>query len=111
MDISTGTNPGAAARTPGSISFTPWLARALAALCLLLPTIAGAQETGPTATTETECADGLDNDRDTVYGFAKHWETGEPLPEEMFEKLKEQKNYGAGMMMCRQNLFGQLSRQ
>ncbi|CAB9500364.1 Organellar oligopeptidase A, chloroplastic/mitochondrial [Seminavis robusta] len=47
-------------------------------------------------------------DRPTVYGFAKHWETGEPLPEEMFEKLKEQKIYGAGMMACRQLLFGQL---
>lgn len=46
-------------------------------------------------------------DRPTVYGFAKHWETGEPLPEEMFEKLKEQKIYGAGMMACRQLLFGQ----
>lgn len=47
-------------------------------------------------------------DRPTVYGFAKHWETGEPLPDEMFEKLKEQKIYGAGMMACRQLLFGQL---
>jgi len=47
-------------------------------------------------------------DRPTVYGFAKHWQTGEPLPEEMFEKLKEQKIYGAGMMACRQLLFGQL---
>jgi oligopeptidase A len=47
-------------------------------------------------------------DRPTVYGFAKHWQTGEPMPEEMFEKLKEQKTYGAGMMSCRQLLFGQL---
>jgi oligopeptidase A len=47
-------------------------------------------------------------DRSTVYGFAKHWETGEPMPEQMFEKLKEQKTYGAGMMACRQLLFGQL---
>lgn len=47
-------------------------------------------------------------DRPTVYGFAKHWETGEPLPDEMFEKLKEQKIYGAGMMACRQLLFGQV---
>ncbi len=47
-------------------------------------------------------------DKKTVYGFAKHYETGEPLPEEMFEKLKEQKTYGAGMMACRQTLFGLL---
>jgi len=44
-------------------------------------------------------------DKPTVYGFAKHYETGEPLPEEMFEKLKEQKTFGAGMMSCRQLLF------
>jgi oligopeptidase A len=47
-------------------------------------------------------------DRPTIYGFAKHYETGEPLPEEMFEKLKEQKTFNAGMMACRQLLFGQL---
>jgi oligopeptidase A len=47
-------------------------------------------------------------DRPTVYGFAKHWETGEPMPEEMFEKLCQQKTYNAGMMACRQLLFGQL---
>jgi oligopeptidase A len=47
-------------------------------------------------------------DRPTIYGFAKHFETGEPMPEEMFEKLKLQKTYGAGMMACRQLLFGQI---
>merc|ERR1712176_725465 len=47
-------------------------------------------------------------DEPTIYGFAKHYETGEPLPEEMFEKLKEQKTFNAGMMTCRQLLFGQL---
>lgn len=47
-------------------------------------------------------------DRPTVYGFAKHWETGEPMPDEMFQKLKAQKTYNAGMMACRQLLFGQL---
>merc|ERR1712127_229357 len=47
-------------------------------------------------------------DKKTVYGFAKHYETGESLPEDMFEKLKEQKAYGAGMMACRQLLFGLL---
>jgi oligopeptidase A len=47
-------------------------------------------------------------DRPTVYGFAKHWETGEPMPEEMFEKLKAQKTYNSGMMTCRQLYFGQM---
>jgi oligopeptidase A len=47
-------------------------------------------------------------DKKTVYGFAKHYETGEPLPEEMFAKLNEQKTFGAGMMACRQLLFGML---
>jgi oligopeptidase A len=47
-------------------------------------------------------------DKKTVYGFAKHYETGEPLPEEMFAKLHEQKTFGAGMMACRQLLFGML---
>jgi oligopeptidase A len=47
-------------------------------------------------------------DRPTVYGFAKHWETGEPLPEEKFQKLCEQKIFNAGMMACRQLYFGQL---
>lgn len=47
-------------------------------------------------------------DEPTLYGFAKHYETGEPLPKEMFEKLKLQKTYGAGMMACRQLYFGQM---
>lgn len=47
-------------------------------------------------------------DKKTLYGFAKHYQTGEPLPEEMFEKVKLQKTYGAGMMACRQLLFGLL---
>jgi oligopeptidase A len=47
-------------------------------------------------------------DRPTIYGFAKHWETGEPMPEDMFQKLCQQKTYNAGMMACRQLLFGQL---
>mmetsp|Transcript_12074 Transcript_12074/g.26415 ORF Transcript_12074/g.26415 Transcript_12074/m.26415 type:complete len:181 (+) Transcript_12074:2066-2608(+) len=47
-------------------------------------------------------------DRPTVYGFAKHYETGEPLPEELFEKLRAQRTFNAGMMSCRQLYFGQL---
>ena len=47
-------------------------------------------------------------DKPTVDAFAKHYKTGEALPEEMFEKLKQQKTFGQGMMACRQLLFGQL---
>lgn len=47
-------------------------------------------------------------DKPTVYGFAKHYETGEPMPEEMFQKLCDQKTFNAGMMACRQLYFGQL---
>ena len=32
-------------------------------------------------------------DKPTLYGFAKHYQTGEPLPLELFEKLKDAKNY------------------
>lgn len=47
-------------------------------------------------------------DRPTVYGFAKHWKTGEPMPDDMFEKLCAQKTFNAGMFACRQLQFGQL---
>jgi len=47
-------------------------------------------------------------DKKTVYGFAKHYQTGEPLPEDMFQKLKDQETYGAGMMSCRQLCFGMM---
>ena len=47
-------------------------------------------------------------DKTTVDGFAKHYETGELLPVDKFEKLKEQKTFNAGMMACRQLYFGQM---
>ena len=47
-------------------------------------------------------------DDSTIFGFAKHWETGEPMPQEMFDKLKAQKTFGAGLMTCRQLYLGQL---
>ena len=47
-------------------------------------------------------------DKKTLYGFAKHYETGAPLPEELFQKVKAAKNFHAGMQMMRQLFFGML---
>eukprot|EP00879_Flechtneria_rotunda_P019378 GHRR01020353.1.p1 GENE.GHRR01020353.1~~GHRR01020353.1.p1 ORF type:complete len:382 (+),score=127.12 GHRR01020353.1:106-1146(+) len=41
-------------------------------------------------------------DRPTLYSFAKHYQTGEPLPEEMFKRLKAAKTFRSGTMMLRQ---------
>jgi len=43
--------------------------------------------------------------RATLYSFANHYETGEPLPEAMFERLKAAKNYRSGTMTLRQVHF------
>lgn len=45
-------------------------------------------------------------DRKTLYGFAKHYETGEPLPEALFQKIKDAKNFQAGLALIRQLFFG-----
>ncbi len=45
-------------------------------------------------------------DKKTLYSFAKHYETGEPLPEELFNKIKAAKNFNAGLQMMRQLFFG-----
>ena len=47
-------------------------------------------------------------DKPTLYGFAKHYQTGEPLPLEWFETLKNQKTFNAGMAAARQLYFGQM---
>ena len=49
-------------------------------------------------------------DAATIYGtgMAKHYETGEPLPRELFDKLCEQKTFQAGLGMLRQLYFGSL---
>jgi len=44
-------------------------------------------------------------DRPTLFAFARHHETGEALPEEMFAKLVAAKNYRAGSMSLRQLHF------
>eukprot|EP00928_Gymnodinium_smaydae_P026830 TRINITY_DN20945_c0_g7_i1.p1 TRINITY_DN20945_c0_g7~~TRINITY_DN20945_c0_g7_i1.p1 ORF type:complete len:788 (-),score=119.38 TRINITY_DN20945_c0_g7_i1:94-2391(-) len=44
----------------------------------------------------------------TVDSFAVHYETGEPLPAEVFEKIKGSRVFMAGSMMLRQLQFGSL---
>lgn len=45
-------------------------------------------------------------DKKTLYSFAKHYQTGEPLPLELFNKIHAAKNFQAGMQMMRQLYFG-----
>ncbi|MBE9167629.1 M3 family metallopeptidase [Pleurocapsales cyanobacterium LEGE 06147] len=45
-------------------------------------------------------------DRATLFGMAKHYETGETLPEEYYQKLVAAKNYMSGSAMLRQLHFG-----
>jgi oligopeptidase A len=44
--------------------------------------------------------------RDTLLGMSAHVDTGEPLPEALFEKLCAARNYRAGSQMLRQLYFG-----
>ncbi|MDY7014119.1 MAG: M3 family metallopeptidase [Cyanobacteriota bacterium] len=45
-------------------------------------------------------------DRATLFGMAKHYETGEPLPEHYYQKLLAARNYMSGSAMLRQLHFG-----
>jgi oligopeptidase A len=45
-------------------------------------------------------------DRPTLFGMAKHYKTGETLPEEYYQKLLDAKNYMSGSAMLRQLHFG-----
>jgi oligopeptidase A len=44
-------------------------------------------------------------DKPTLFGMAKHYETGEPLPEHYFQKLLAAKNYMSGTATLRQIHF------
>jgi len=47
-------------------------------------------------------------DESTLLGFAKHYETDEPLPKDLFTKIKEAKKFQASLAMLRQLYIGQL---
>ncbi|MGL5794435.1 MAG: M3 family metallopeptidase, partial [Waterburya sp.] len=47
-------------------------------------------------------------DRGTLFGMAKHYQTGETLPEDYYLKLVAAKNYMSGSAMLRQLHFGML---
>tara|TARA_Y100001968_G_C19450442_1_gene768175 strand:+ start:3310 stop:5439 length:2130 start_codon:yes stop_codon:yes gene_type:complete len=44
-------------------------------------------------------------DRSTIMGMAKHWQTGEELPEEEFNKLRSSRTFNSGMATLRQIHF------
>ena len=44
-------------------------------------------------------------DRATLMGMARHWETGEPLPEEEFNKLQQSRTFNSGLATLRQVHF------
>ncbi|MGV6853049.1 MAG: M3 family metallopeptidase, partial [bacterium] len=45
-------------------------------------------------------------ERESLDLFARHVETGETIPEDLFEAMNAAKNFGAGMMLVRQLEFG-----
>ena len=50
-------------------------------------------------------------DRPTIRGLSGHYQTGEPLPDELFEKLKAARHFRAASQMLRQLQFGMADMQ
>lgn len=46
--------------------------------------------------------------RPTLLGMTSHYKTGEPLPDDLFDKIKASKNFRAGSIMLRQIEFGKI---
>ncbi|MDG1498541.1 MAG: M3 family metallopeptidase [Planctomycetota bacterium] len=46
--------------------------------------------------------------KQTLLGFSGHWQTGEPLPDELFEKLTKARTFHSASGICRQIAFGQI---
>jgi oligopeptidase A len=44
--------------------------------------------------------------RDALALFARHWQSGEPLPDELFARMRAAKNFHAGLFLVRQLEFG-----
>jgi oligopeptidase A len=44
-------------------------------------------------------------DRDTLRGFARHWQSGEPLPDALLEKLRGSRTFQTGLATVRQLEF------
>ena len=47
----------------------------------------------------------------TLLGMTKHWQTGEPLPEKLFEKICQARTFQAGLFMLRQLNLGMTDMQ
>lgn len=45
-------------------------------------------------------------EKESLQDLSSHFETGEPLPSELIEKMKAAKNFGLALHMCRQLSFG-----
>ncbi len=46
--------------------------------------------------------------KETLQGFSGHWKTGEPLPDELFQKLTEARTFHTGSGVLRQLAFGEI---